>query len=249
MTTVLLETDGPLATVTLNRPHVLNAFDMSMLEDFEIAFETLSRLPALRVVVIRGAGRAFSSGLDLNMRADGVPLDFFERQERLRLRLEALSAISIAFVHGYCLGGGLQLAIACDIRVATEDARFGLPAVMEGIFPGLATVRLPRLIGLGPARKLVLSGEQIDAREALRLGLIDHLSSDIDGVIQTYLRTPPTAAAASKYLLRAAFERPLDALVEEERNLFAACLASSDNATAIDAWSQRRAAKLDLLSA
>jgi enoyl-CoA hydratase/carnithine racemase len=249
MTTVLLETNGPLATVTLNRPHVLNAFDMTMLNALEIAVEALSGLPELRVVVIRGAGRAFSSGLDLNMRANGVPLEFFERQERLRIRLESMSAISIAVVHGYCLGGGLQLAIACDIRAAAEDARFGLPAVMEGIFPGLATVRLPRLIGLGPARKLVLGGEQIDAHEALRIGLIDYLSADVDSVIQTYLRTPPTAVAASKYLLRMAFERPLEALVEEERRLFAACLASSDNSNAIEAWSQRRAAKHDLLSA
>ena len=120
MSTVLLETDGPLATVTLNRPHVLNAFDMTMLDDFETAVEALSRMPELRVVVIRGAGRAFSSGLDLNMRAGGVPLDFFERQEQLRIRLESMSAISIAVVHGYCLGGGLQLAIACDIRVAAR---------------------------------------------------------------------------------------------------------------------------------
>ena len=87
----------------------------------------------------------------------------------IRAQLEALNAITIAAVHGYCLSGGLQLAIACDIRVCSSDCRLGLPAVVEGIFPGLATVRLPRLIGLGPARRLILSGELIAAGEALRL--------------------------------------------------------------------------------
>jgi enoyl-CoA hydratase/carnithine racemase len=245
MTAVLVQFDGPLATLTFNRPHVLNAFDVSMLEGLERALAELEDQPQVRVVAVRGAGRAFSSGLDLNMRANGVPPDFFERAESLRIRLESLDAISVAVVHGYCLGGGLQLAIACDIRIATQDGRFGLPAVMEGIFPGLATVRLPRLIGLGPARKLVLSGEQIDAAEALRLGLVDHLVplAEVDEVIETYLKAPPTAAAASKYLMRMSFERPLESLVEEERRLFAACLTSPDNTAAIEAWSQRRAAR------
>jgi enoyl-CoA hydratase len=245
VTAVLLEVDGPLATITLNRPQVLNAFDMAMLEAFENAMESVEAEPKLRVVVIRGAGRAFSSGLDLDMRARGVRLHFFERQERLRLRLESLAAISIAVVHGYCLGGGLQLAISCDIRIASEDSRFDLPAVMEGIFPGLATVRLPRLIGLGRARKLVLGGEHIDAAEALRVGLVDHvaLPSEVDTLIDTYLRAPATAAAASKYLMRKAFELPLDTLVEEERRFFAACVASQDSAAAIEAWSARRAAR------
>ncbi|HEX2186405.1 MAG TPA: enoyl-CoA hydratase/isomerase family protein, partial [Chloroflexota bacterium] len=205
--------------------------------------------PGVRVVLVRGAGRAFSSGLDLDMREAGVPLEFFDRQERVRGRLEALDAITVAALHGHCLGGGLQLAIACDIRVCSTDCRLGLPAVMEGLFPGLATVRLPRLIGLGPARRLILSGDPIGAEAALHLGLVDHLvpaerfEAGTAEVLQTYLQVPRMAARASKRLLRRAFEAPLDILAAEALPLLDECLASPDATLARKAWRERRAAR------
>jgi enoyl-CoA hydratase/carnithine racemase len=247
---VLLNVDGPMATITLNRPRVLNAQNEALADDLATAVDTVARMPDLRVVVVRGAGRAFSAGLDLNMRGDmhahGNSLSFFERQEQTRVRLESLDAITVAAIHGYCLGGGLQLAIACDIRVASSDARLGLPAALEGLFPGLATVRLPRLIGLGPARRLILSGELVEAPEALRLGLVDHLvpadrfEAGLAEVLQTYQRVPPAAAAASKALLRGAFDPPPAAAIPRLSPLMAACLSSPEAEAAISAWRARK---------
>jgi enoyl-CoA hydratase/carnithine racemase len=248
--TVLLDVDGPLARITLNRPEVLNAANLAFMEDFEAVVDALAAAPEVRVVLVRGAGRAFSAGLDLDMSAGASSpglLEFFERQERTRGRLEALDAITIAAVHGYCLGGGLQLAISCDLRVSSADCRLGLPAVLEGIFPAMATVRLPRLIGLGPARRLILSGEMIGAHEALRLGLVDYVAPAeqfeprIAEVIETYLQVPRTAAIASKRLMRRAFEAPLATLQAEMLPLLAECLESPDVAVAARAWQERRA--------
>jgi enoyl-CoA hydratase/carnithine racemase len=201
-------------------------------------------------VLVQGAGRAFSAGIDLDMAGGGTSprlMEFFERQERSRGRLEALDTITIAAVHGYCLGGGLQLAISCDIRVCSTDCTLGLPAVLEGIFPGLATVRLPRLIGLGPARRLILSGEMIDAEESLRLGMVDYVvpaerfAEETAAIVETYLKVPHTAAIASKRLMRRAFEAPVPTLEAEMLPLMRACLDSPDVAAAARAWQARRA--------
>jgi enoyl-CoA hydratase/carnithine racemase len=221
----------------------------ALLDGLEAAVEAVAAAPEVRVVLVRGAGRAFSSGLDLDMREAGAPLEFFERQERVRGRLEALDAITVAALHGHCLGGGLQLAIACDLRVCSTDCRLGLPAVLEGLFPGLATVRLPRLIGLGPARRLILSGEPIGAAAALHLGLVDHLvpaerfASGTAEVLQVYLQAPRAAAGASKRLLRRAFEAPLATLAAEMLPLLDSCLTSPDVAVARQTWRERRAAR------
>jgi enoyl-CoA hydratase/carnithine racemase len=219
------------------------------MEDLARAVDSVASERDVRVVVVRGAGRAFSAGLDLDMRARGVQPDFFERQEQTRLHLESLDAITVAAVHGHCLGGGLQLALACDIRVASADARLGLPAALEGLFPGLATVRLPRLIGLGPARRLILSGEVVEAAEALRLGLVDHVvpadrfEAGVAALLETYLRLPVAAVAASKSLMRDAFDASPAQLVARLRPLMARCLAAADSSAAAANWQQRKVAR------
>jgi len=248
--TVLLDVEGRLATVTLNRPEVLNAANLELMEDFEAVVDALEAASDVHVVLVRGAGRAFSAGVDLDMSGGGKSpelLGFFERQERSRGRLERLDKITIAAVHGYCLGGGLQLAIACDIRVCSADCKLGLPAVNEGIFPGMAPVRLPRLIGLGSARRLVLSGEMIGAEESLRLGMVDYVvpadrfEEETASVVQTYLKVPHTAAMVSKRLMQRAFEEPLATLEAEMGTLMAACLDSPEVAAAAKSWQARRA--------
>jgi enoyl-CoA hydratase len=247
--TVLLDVEGPLARVTLNRPEVLNAANLAFMEDFEAVVEALEAAREVKLVLVRGNGRAFSAGLDLDMSAGGKSpalLGFFERQERSRGRLEALDTITIAAVHGYCLGGGLQLAIACDIRICSSDCKLGLPAVLEGIIPGMAPVRLPRLIGLGPARRLVLSGEVIDAEESLRLGMVDYVvpaerfEEETAAIVERYLNVPHTGAVASKRLMRRAFEQPLSALEAEMVPLIADCLDSPEAAEAARTWKARR---------
>jgi enoyl-CoA hydratase/carnithine racemase len=245
---VELELAGPVARITLNRPAVLNAMNLAWVEDLEAAVTRVTASTEVRVVLVRGAGRAFCAGIDLDMLArEGMPPGFFEGQERAFHLLETMDKITIAAPHGYCLGGGLQLAIACDLRVCSADCKLGLPAVNEGLVPGLAPFRLPRLIGLGPARRLILSGEIITPDEALRLGLIDYLApadafeAEINGVIALYLRVPRTASIASKLLLRTAFEGDFDAAYQETLPLLAECLASPDIAAAKEAWLRRKA--------
>jgi enoyl-CoA hydratase/carnithine racemase len=178
---------------------------------------------------------------------EGMPAGFYETQERGFVGLERLDAITIAAIHGYCLGGGVQLAIACDLRVCSADARLGLPAINEGIIPGLAPYRLPRLVGLGPAFRLVISGEIVDPQEALRLGLVDYLVPSerfevgLGDILDTYLKAPPTASAGSKRLLRRSFDSTLHEALQESGAVLAECLASPEAATARQAWSKRQA--------
>jgi enoyl-CoA hydratase len=247
---VLLAYDGPLAQITLNRPSVLNAMNMEWVEGFDAAVSAVAAAPDVRVVLVRGAGRAFCAGLDLNMYArEGMPDGFYELQERAFHKLELIDKITIAALHGHCLGGGVQLAIACDIRVCATDCRIGLPAINEGLFPGMAPLRLLQLIGPGRARRLILSGEVIGPDEALRLGLIDHLApaerfdAEVADVVQQYLAAPPTAAIATKRLIRRALDTSFDTIYEESRRLLAECLASPEAAAARAAWLRRREAK------
>jgi enoyl-CoA hydratase len=244
---VLLELEGPLARITLNRPEVLNAMNLAWCQELEAAVERVAVEPEVRVVLVRGAGRAFCAGLDLDMLGcERLPPGFYESQERAFRGLERMDKITIAALHGYCLGGGLQLAIACDIRVCSTDCQLGLPAVLEGLFPGMAPFRLPRLIGLGPARRLILSGELITAEEALRLGLIDHLvpaerfEAGLAEIVDTYLRAPRMAVIASKRLMGRAFGATFEEVYEQSLPLIEQCLAAPDVAEAAERWRQRK---------
>jgi enoyl-CoA hydratase/carnithine racemase len=247
---VLLELDGPLAQITLNRPEKLNALDLQMVERLDATAAEVAAEAGVKVVVIRGAGRAFCAGLDLDMMArQGMPPDFYEVQERSFRRLELMDKITIAVLHGFCLGGGVQLAVSCDIRVAGTDCRIGLPAVNEGLFPGMAPFRLPRLIGLGSARRLILSGEMIGSDEALRLGLVDHLveavgfDAGLNEAVARYLEAPRAASIASKHLMRQALDHPFEKVYEASRKWLVDCLASKDVEVARQAWLRRRAEK------
>ncbi len=243
---VLIEVDGQVARITLNRPEQLNAMNLAWIDGLNRAVEAAAAESGLRVVLVAGAGRAFCAGLDLDMLGgEGMPPGFYEGQERAFLALERLDAIVVAALHGHCLGGGLQLAIACDLRVASSECRLGLPAVHEGLFPGMAPFRLPRLIGLGQARRLILSGELVGAEEALRLGLVDYVvpaerwQAGLEEIIHTHLSTPRTAAIASKRLLARAYDAPIETVYEESRPLLRECLASPEVAAAAEAWGRR----------
>ena len=246
--TLLLEVDGPLARVTLNRPERLNAMNLAWIDDLNQAVEQLARQPDLAVVVVGGAGRAFCAGLDLDMlEACGMPPGFYEGQERAFRALELLDAITIAAIHGYCLGGGVQLAIACDLRVCSSDAVLGLPAVSEGLFPGLAPFRLPRLVGLGTAARLIMSGESIGADEALRVGLVDYVlpaaqfQARLDSILRMYLAAPRAAVVGSKRLMRHAFDTTWQDAYDASLPLLRACLASAEVAEAREARRRSRA--------
>ncbi len=153
---VYLEFRESIAELVMNRPEVLNAENWQMARDFHAALDDLEKNRDVRAVIVTGAGRAFSSGIDLKALAAGeIHLDWFRSFDEVMRRLEQLDALTVAKIRGYAIGGGLQVALACDLRVAANDARFGLPAVLEALIPGMGTYRLPRFIGLGRARRMI----------------------------------------------------------------------------------------------
>jgi len=201
---VYIEKHGRIAELVLNRPEVLNAENWAMAHAFHRALDELEK---------NREGRSFSSGVDLNALAAGeLGIEWFRAFDEAMRRLEQLDCLTVAKVHGYALGGGLQIAMACDLRVASCDAKFGLPAVMESLIPGMGTYRLPRFIGLGRARRMVLTGEMIGADEAERIGLVDwavsegELDEKVHSVIADVLRGASGAQSFSKKLMTRAFE-------------------------------------------
>jgi enoyl-CoA hydratase/carnithine racemase len=244
-TTVALEVRGAYATIALDRPDKLNALSAQLVTELADAAERVAAEPDVAVVLVRGRGRSFCAGLDLDMFArEGMPPEFYAQQERGFRCLETMDKIVIAAIHGHCLGGGVQLAAACDIRVASRDAVLGLPAIDEGLFPGMAPYRLPRLIGKGRAASLILSGRRLDADEALAIGLVDHvvddLQSELTELADVYARAPRQAAAASKRLIARAYEATFDEALAESQPLLAECLDAPEVVRARAAWAKRR---------
>src|SRR5207248_2216505 len=151
------EMDGPLARLRLNRPEALNAANRVWVQDLIKATDNLAQSAETRVVIVSGEGRAFCSGLDVKELAQGnLNREWFATWERGVTGLANLEAITIAAIQGYCLGGGLQVALACDLRIATTDAVLSIPAVREGLVAALGPMRLARIIGIGPAKQLCL---------------------------------------------------------------------------------------------
>ncbi len=175
----LVERDGRLARVTFRRPERLNAFHYPAVRDLDAIGRMLMADADIRVVALQGEGRAFSTGIDLKDLADGrIDERYFSLWDTAVRHFEVMDKLVICLLHGYAVGGGLQLGLGCDIRIATPSAKFSLPAVKEGLIPGLGTLRLARYIGLGRAKAFALWGEFMDAEEALRIGLVDCLVSD-----------------------------------------------------------------------
>ncbi len=245
MTAVRVLWDGGVAQVVLSRPGKLNAMDAAWVDGLADAVTALAR-DKPDIVVVRGEGRAFCSGLDLDMlAADGMPDGFYARQEEAFVGLERLDRLVVAQIHGYCLGGGLQLALACDIRIVCEDAVLGLPAAAEGLPPGMATWRLPRFVGLGRAMRLAVGGERLGAEQAAAIGLADHVlpvagfAEAAAALVAQYRAVPQGAARATKELVRSAFDTDFATAHARSRALVAECLAGPEVAAARAAWAAR----------
>jgi enoyl-CoA hydratase len=176
--TVRYEVAGEgIATITLDRPDVMNAISQQMRGELSAAVRAADADDAIRAIVLRGAGdRAFCTGLDVREFVPPPSLVAARQDRAGPIWNDLISAArkpTVAAVHGYCLGGGLEIALACDVRIAAQDAVFGFPEVRLGIIPGAGgTQRLPRLVGVGQALRLILTGQRIDAAEALRIGLV-----------------------------------------------------------------------------
>jgi enoyl-CoA hydratase/carnithine racemase len=244
---VRLELDGPVARVTLNRPEVLNAGDPGWVAELTEVVARIGARPDLRVGVITGAGRAFSTGVDLGALAAGeMTLPHFVAWEDAMTAIERMPIPFIAAINGHCLGGGLQLALVCDYRLAAADAVIGLPAVKECLIPSMALYRLPRLIGAARAREMILTGEPISATRAEQVGLVNRVVAAsefpgaVDECIARFLALPATAVAASKRLLARAFDLPFDAFRREMEAGFRLCLDSAEHRAAMEEIRRRR---------
>jgi enoyl-CoA hydratase len=247
MPSVRLDLDGPVARITLNRPEVLNAGDPAWVAELTDVVARVGALRELRVAVIAGAGRAFSTGVDLRSLAAGeMTLPHFVAWEDAMTAIEGMPIPFIAAINGHCLGGGLQLALVCDFRLAAADAVIGLPAVKECLIPSMALYRLPRLIGAARAREMILTGEPISATRAEQVGLVNRVVAAsefpgaVDECIARFLALPATAVAASKRLLARAFDLPFDAFRREMEAGFRLCLDSAEHRAAMEEIRQRR---------
>jgi len=173
--------EGGIAHIVLDRPEVRNAIDQAMIDDLHAALGTLERDESVNVLVLSGeGGKAFAAGADIaQLRARKSREALLAINARLFQRLEEFPQPTIAAITGFCLGGGCELAMACDVRVAGRSSKLGQPEVALGIIPAAGgTQRLPRLVGLGRAKELIFTGRTIDAEEAWRIGLVNHVVDD-----------------------------------------------------------------------
>ena len=218
--TLLVEREDPFVTVTLNRPEKLNAVNLELLAEMGQAMNEINEMAEVRAVIIKGAGRAFSSGTDLqalgggktDRTRPGYRYNLGRHQDAF-LRIERLEKPVIAQIHGYALGAAMELALACDFRIATRDARFALPEVLYGIVPDLGGCqRLVRVVGLPKAKELAMMGTTIDGEEAERIGLVhkavgaDTLEGEVRNWVERFLRIPPLAVG----LIKRAVDKSLD---------------------------------------
>ena len=242
-----------VAVVTMNRPESLNAFNSEQLDLLSAAFHTLAQDRSVRVVILTGAGdRAFAAGADIKEMVDLTPaggVAFGRKGQALANAVERLPQPVIAAVNGYAFGGGCELAIACDIRLASQNARFAQPEVGLGIPPGWGgTQRLPRLIGPGLAAEMIYTGRHVHAEEALRIGLVnavhplDQLMSAAREMAAHIARNSPAAVRAAKSLMALALAGDPAAGLAAEAASFGASFAAADRTEGMRAFVEKRTA-------
>jgi enoyl-CoA hydratase len=253
--TLLLAVEGQVATITLNRPKVLNALNAAMIHELEEVFTKLVDDAAVRVALLRGAGgKAFAAGADIGelAAADASSGELLAgRAQRVFRRIETLGKPVIACIDGFALGGGCELAMACTLRLANEAARLGQPEIKLGLIPGYGgTQRLPRLVGQGAALKMLLTGAMVDAAEALRIGLVDELvAGDSDalmiraGELATLIAgMPPLAVAAAIEAVGRGADLRLDDALAFEATIFGRLCGTEDKREGTQAFLEKRRA-------
>ncbi|MFH1176318.1 MAG: enoyl-CoA hydratase-related protein [Acidobacteriota bacterium] len=251
---LLFEDVDGVRVVTINRPEKLNALNAQVLVELDLAVEEAATAAAVRALVLTGAGeKAFVAGADI---AEFVALtpagaqELARRGQRLFTTIEELDKPVIAAVNGFALGGGCELALACHLRVASRNAKFGQPEVKLGLIPGYGgTQRLPRLVGRGRALELLLTGGMIDAATAHSWGLVNRLVEAGDAragalkLAEEILAVSPVAVARCLEAVRAGLDLPLGRALEVEAALFGLCAASEDMREGATAFLEKRPAR------
>ncbi len=251
---IKFEKRDQIAYVTVNRPDKLNALNMATMEELRSAFHTIKGADDIRVVIFTGAGeKAFIAGADINELAKHNPVEakeYTHRGQSVLNLIENCGKPVIACINGFALGGGCEIAMACTMRLASENAKLGQPEVKLGIIPGYGgTQRLPRLVGKGLAMQLVLAGEQITAQEALRIGLVNEvvpqgeLISRAEAIAKKIIANAPLAVQYAMEAVNKGMEMTLAEGLFLEATLFGVCCATEDKKEGTTAFLEKRAAQ------
>lgn len=250
MSFVKYEQKDQVAVLTIDRPEALNALNTQVLCDLDEAIAKVEQADDVRVVILTGAGRSFVAGADIGEMKGFSAIDgkkFGVHGGSIFLRLENLSKPVIAAVNGFALGGGCELAMACDIRLASEKAKFGQPETGLGITPGFGgTQRLARLVGLGMAKQLIYTAKNIKADEALRIGLVNavyplaELMPAAEKLAETIAKNAPIAVRACKKAINDGMQVDIDRAVTIEEGLFGSCFETADQKEGMGAFLEKR---------
>jgi len=245
MNKVIVEKSGGIVHVRINRPEVLNACDGETYDAIADAWDDLENDPELRVGIVSGEGRAFCVGTDVKWVKSPDAEGFVDR---LYPRMLTLTKPVIAAVHGHCNGGGLEQALAADIRVCTEDAHFGFGEIRLGWIPGgYGTQRMPRAIPLGPALEMLYTGGRIDAPDAYRLGLVNHvvaedqLMAKCEAIAREITKSAPLAVQKMKSVVMQGLDMPLPQAVRLEKEYFDFLMRTEDSKEGALAFAEKRA--------
>ena len=247
---VLEERRDQVVVLTLNRPEAMNSFNFAMLRGLRDKVEAIQYDPEVRVVIITGAGKGFCAGADLKERAtlsEPQVREFIHTIRNLFSFIESLRVPVIAAVNGVALGGGTELALACDLRIASSTASLGLTETRLAIIPGAGgTQRLPRLVGRGKAKELIFTGRRVDATEALQIGLVNQVSKpealldDALGMAGMICETGPIAIQQAKYAIDHGLETDLHTGLAIESNAYWITLPTEDRLEGLTAFREKR---------
>ena len=250
MAFVTLEQKGNIGLITMNRPEALNALNDQVIRDLDAVLDQVEAQEDILVAVITGSGRSFVAGADIGQMSQltaAQAKEFGVLGNRVFLKLEQLTKPTIAAVNGFALGGGCELAMACDIRVASEKAKFGQPETGLGITPGFGgTQRMARLIGMGKAKELIYTARNIKAPEALSIGLVqavypaEELMAEAEKMANRIAGNAPIAVRACKKAINDGLQVDMDAALVVEEKLFGSCFETKDQTNAMTAFVEKR---------
>lgn len=248
--TVLMEREGRVAILTINRPDKLNALNEAVRTEMLAHLAAIEQDDAIGVVVITGSGeKSFIAGADIAEFEGRSPFDqrYAMRSPRIFDIMANFPKPVIAMINGFCLGGGCELAMSCDVRVASEKARFGQPEIKLGLIPGGGgTQRMPRLVGTGHAMRMILTGDMIDAAEAKSIGLVElvvpaeELRAKTLELANKMAQWSPLTLKVAKEAIRASERLSIDDGITYERDLFCLCFSSADKAEGVKAFLEKR---------
>lgn len=251
LNTVKYQKGEGIGIITLNRPESMNAINRELISDLDQLFDEIALDDEVSAVIITGSKKFFAAGADIKavigLKTPVEALGFVARAQSLFNKMESLEKPIIAAVGGLALGGGCEMALACDLRIAAENALFGQPEIKIGVIPGAGgTQRLPRLIGLGRAKEMLYTGEPIDAQEAYRIGLVnkvvpgDSLLDEAKKVASKMCKQPGFALRITKLVVNEGITMPLQAALAHEARCFALLFSTEDQKEGMSAFVEKR---------